>query len=103
MRGFCYYPVFKFDHSTSIDLWIGTFTNVVMGYASVRWFEKGQKISTDALNKLTKTVTTDLLESLKNLGKRKPGQGKLQEQITQSLENSPLAESRSLLDREAVE
>ena len=60
-----------------------------MGYAAVRWFEKGQKISTDALNKLTKTITTDLLKTLMNLGKRKPGQQKLQEQITQSLENAP--------------
>ena len=82
---------------------IASSTTVVMGYAAVRWFEKGQKMSAGALNKLTKVMTTYLLETLKGLGKRKPGQEKLRERITQSLENSPLAESPSTLDREAGE
>ena len=74
---------------------IASSTTVVMGYAAVRWFEKGQKMSADSLNKLTKVMTSYLLETLKGLGKRKPGQEKLRERITQSLENSPLAESHS--------
>ena len=82
---------------------IASSTTVVMGYAAVRWFDKGQKISTDTLKKLTQGMTTYLLDSLKSLGKRKPGQKGLQERITQLLENSPLAESRSALDREAGE
>jgi len=82
---------------------IASSTTVVMGYAAVRWFEKGQRISTGALNKLTQEMTTYLLGTLKNLGKRKPGQKDLQQRITQSLESSPLAENRSLLDREAGE
>jgi hypothetical protein len=48
-------------------------------------------------------MTTTLLESLKSIGKRKPGQKRLRERITQSLESSPLAESRAALDREAGE
>jgi hypothetical protein len=44
-----------------------------------------------------------LLDILKGLGKRKPGQKGLQERITQALESSPLAESRSVLDHEAGE
>jgi small GTP-binding protein len=82
---------------------IASSTTVVMGYAAVRWFEKGQKISSDALKKLTRGMTTYLLDTLKSLGKRKPGQKGLQQRITQSLENSPLAESRSALDSEASE
>ncbi len=82
---------------------IASSTTVVMGYAAVRWFEKGQKMSADSLNKLTKVMTSYLLETLKGLGKRKPGQEKLRERISQSLENSPLAESSSALDREAGE
>jgi hypothetical protein len=51
----------------------------------------------------TRGMTTTLLDILKSLGKRKPGQKGLRERITQSLENSPLAESRSVLDSEAGE
>jgi small GTP-binding protein len=80
---------------------IASSTTVVMGYAAVRWFEKGERLSSDALKKLTQGMTTTLLESLKGLGKRKPGQKGLRERITQSLESSPLAESRSTLDSEA--
>ncbi len=82
---------------------IASSTTVVMGYAAVRWFDKGQKLSTDALKKLTQAVTTYLLGTLKSLGKRKPGQKGLQQRVTQSLENLPLAESRAALDSEAGE
>lgn len=82
---------------------IASSTTVVMGYAAVRWFEKGEKLSSDALKKLTQGMTITLLETLKSFGKRKPGQKGLRERITQSLESSPLAESRSALDSEAGE
>lgn len=82
---------------------IASSTTVVMGYAAVRWFDKGQKLSTAALKKLTQAVTTYLLGTLKSLGKRKPGQKGLQQRITQSLEDFPLAESRSALDSKAGE
>jgi len=82
---------------------IASSTTVVMGYAAVRWFEKGEKLSTEALKKLTQGMTTFLLDSLKSLGKHKPGQKGLRERISQSLESSPLAESRSALDNKAGE
>jgi small GTP-binding protein len=82
---------------------IASSTTVVMGYAAVRWFEKGERLSSEALKKLTQTMTTTLLDTLKSLGKRKPSQKELQDSIAQSLESSPLAESRSALDREAGE
>jgi len=82
---------------------IAASTTVVMGYAAVRWFEKGQKLSADTLKKLTQGMTTTLLETLKSLGKRRPGAKGLRELISHSLENSPLARNRSELDKEAGE
>ena len=82
---------------------IASSTTVVMGYAAVRWFDKGQRLSAEALKKLTQVVTTYLLGALKNLGKRKPGQKGLQQRVAQSLEDLPLAESQAALDREAGE
>jgi small GTP-binding protein len=74
---------------------IAASTTVVMGYAAVRWFEKGEKLSAEALKKLTQGVTTTLLDTLKGFGKHKPSQKALQQSITNSLENSPLTESHS--------
>ncbi len=82
---------------------IASSTTVVMGYAAVRWFDKGQKLSAEALKKLTRVVTAYLLGSLKNIGKRKPGQKGLQQRVAQSLEDLPMAESQSGLDNEAGE
>ena len=82
---------------------IASSTTGVIGYAAVRWFEKGQKLSADALKKLTQKMTTTMLDTLNSLGKRRLGQKGLQQRIIQSLESSPLAESRSALDNEAGE
>jgi small GTP-binding protein len=82
---------------------IASSTTVVMGYAAVRWFDKGQKLSAAALKKLTQAVTAYLLGTLKSLGKRKPSQKGLQQRISQSLENFPLAENPTALDSEVGE
>jgi uncharacterized protein (DUF697 family) len=82
---------------------IASSTTVVLGYAAVRWFEKGERLSSEALRKLTKSVTEVLLEPLKGLGKRKPNKRGLQERIAQSLEESELGKSREELDKKAGE
>ncbi len=79
---------------------IASSTTVVMGFAAVRWFDKGEKLSASAIKKLTQTVTTYLLDTLKSIGKRKPDQKGLQQRISQSLENLPLAENPTALDHE---
>jgi small GTP-binding protein len=77
---------------------IASSTTVVMGYAAIRWFEKGQKLSSETLKKLTKVLTASMLDTLKSLGKRKPSRKELEEKISGSLQESPLAESRKPLD-----
>ncbi|MGD0709089.1 MAG: GTPase [Anaerolineaceae bacterium] len=77
---------------------IAASTTIVMGYAAARWFESGEKLSSEALKKLTQAMTAYLLESLKGLGKRKPGSKSLQQHIEETLEESPLAESSSSLE-----
>jgi hypothetical protein len=64
---------------------IAASTTVVMGYASIEWFEKGEKISTERLKELTRKVTDQLVASLKNIGKKKPSRERLQEMVTESL------------------
>ena len=77
---------------------IASSTTVVMGYAAVQWFEKGQKLSSETLKKLTKVLTGSMLDTLKSLGKRKPNRKELEARISGSLQGSPLAESPKPLD-----
>ncbi|TLN00566.1 DUF697 domain-containing protein, partial [bacterium] len=75
-------------------------TTIVMGYAAILWFEKGQKLSPTAMKQLTQEFTKYMLEILKGFGKHKPTKDELYARINQSLEESPLASSRSSLDKE---
>ena len=77
---------------------IASSTTVVMGYAAIQWFEKGQRLSSETLKKLTKVLTSSMLDTLKSLGKRKPSRKELEATISGSLEQSPLAESPKPLD-----
>jgi small GTP-binding protein len=82
---------------------IASSTTIVMGYASVLWFEKGQKMTADVLKKLINQVTTSLLDALKGRGKHKPDQKGIQQWFTELLSKSPLGKSRAALDQEAGE
>jgi small GTP-binding protein len=79
---------------------IAASTTMVMGYAAILWFEKGQKLSPDAVKNLTREFTGYMLNILKDFGKHKPSRDELYARISQSLEDSPMAESRKEFDRE---
>lgn len=73
---------------------IAASTTVVMGYAAAEWFEKGQRISSETLNQLTRKITAQMVESLKSLGKRKPSREKLQQAVAESLKEITIDENR---------
>ena len=81
---------------------IASSTTVVMGYVAIQWFEKGQKLSSETLKKLTKVLTASMLDTLKSLGKRKPSRKELEDRIRGSLQESPLAESPKALDDQSA-
>ncbi len=80
---------------------IAASTTVVMGYASIVWFERGEKLTGESLKQITKGLTDYMLQSLRNLGQRKPSKKSLQESVAEALEKSPLAQDRGALDKEA--
>jgi uncharacterized protein (DUF697 family) len=73
---------------------IAASTTVVMGYAAAEWFEKGQKISKETLNEMTRKVTAQLVEALKSFGKKTPSREKLQEVISESLKEITIEEEK---------
>ena len=81
---------------------IASSTTVVMGYAAVIWFERGDKLSNETLKILTGEMTQYLLSSLKDIFKKKPNKKSLQQRISESLEKSPMAEHREVLDTESI-
>lgn len=80
---------------------IASSTTVVMGYAAIVWFERGEKLTGESVGRLTKTVTAQLLGLVGNLGQKKPNAKSLREQMAEALEKSPLAGSRITLDEAA--
>ena len=80
---------------------IASSTTVVMGYAAIVWFERGEKLTGESLKQITKGLTDYMLQSLRNLGQRKPSKKSLQESVAEALEKSPLAQDRTALDKEA--
>ncbi|MHB1294622.1 MAG: GTP-binding protein [Anaerolineae bacterium] len=80
---------------------IASATTVAIGYASAMWFERGQRLSSANLAAITKAVTNVVLDSLRHLGSRKPGKRSVQERVSQALEESPLGNDRTALDRQA--
>lgn len=79
---------------------IAASTTVVMGYAAALWFEKGEKPTSDSMKQLTKTLTDTLIDSLRNFGKKQPDKKLLEDRIAATLTESPIAEDRSILDKD---
>lgn len=77
---------------------IAASTTVVMGYASIIWFQKGEKLTSESLQRMTKDITEILLKSFKNLGKARPSKTALQQAIQNGLKNSTLASQQPNLD-----
>jgi GTPase len=65
-------------------------TTVVIGYSAVLWFERGERLSRGALQKMAATVSTHLIESLRNMGQRRPSRRALSERLREALTGLPL-------------
>ncbi len=76
---------------------------VVMGYAAVIWFERGERLSNATIAELSKKLTSVFAENLKGMLKRKPGKQSLKEAVEQMLSNSQLGQDRSIIDQESEE
>lgn len=60
----------------------------VMGYASMVWFEKGERVSQKTLSEMSKKLTTVMLSKLKTAFKRKPSKQKMEGAMSEILSES---------------
>ena len=75
---------------------IATSTTVAMGYAASVWFEKGERISQESFNNLTKNVTKELVDKLKQRFKGKPSKKSLEQALQDSLEDTGMGEREKI-------
>jgi GTP-binding protein Era len=76
---------------------------VVMGYAAVIWFERGERLSNENVQQLSREFTKIFADNLKGILKRKPGKQGMKEIIEKMLVNSKFAQDRSVIDQQSKE
>jgi len=74
---------------------IATSMTVVMGYASIQWFDKGEKVSQERLRAMSKKLTETTLTRLKQSFRRKPSKKKMEETISTLLSQEQTAFSQT--------
>jgi GTP-binding protein Era len=76
---------------------------VVMGYAAVIWFERGQRLSNESIQQLSREFTKVFSEHLKDILKRKPGKQGMKVAIEKMLLNSKFAQDRAVIEQQSEE
>lgn len=67
-------------------------TTMAMGHASRIWFESGERVSREILENISRSISTNLVERLKNIGRRKPRRENLEESVADALSDIMLDE-----------
>lgn len=75
---------------------IATSMTVAMGYASILWFEKGERLSHKALQEISKKMTQNLLTAFKNIFRKKPNKESMEQVVASVLNESSFSERESL-------
>ncbi|MBE0687328.1 MAG: 50S ribosome-binding GTPase [Anaerolineaceae bacterium] len=76
---------------------------VVMGYAAVVWFDRGQRLSNENVQQLSREFTKVFADNIKGILKRKPGKQGMKEAIEKMLINSKLGQDRSVIEQQSEE
>ena len=76
----------QFSKFASVPGWllssaIATSMTVVMGYAAIEWFEKGERISNERFSQLSKDLSKKMLGRFKQVFTRKPNKRKLKQTV----------------------
>lgn len=73
---------------------IATSMTVVMGYAAIEWFEKGERVNSERFNELSKELSQSMLERFIQVFKKKPSKKKLKETVIELVSEPPITASK---------
>jgi GTP-binding protein Era len=62
-------------------------TTAAMGYAASIWFERGERLQVDALRRIARTLSEDLIGRLRGIGKRRRRARDIRRQVTDALDD----------------
>lgn len=71
---------------------IATSMTVVMGYAAIEWFEKGERITSDRFSQLSKELSQSFMQRFLKVFKKKPSKKSLQETVIEIVSEENFAE-----------
>lgn len=78
-------------------------TTVAMGYAAAVWFERGERLSSQNVARITRTVGLSIVERLRSFGRRPPARVTLRQQVHDALRDLPAPDEAAFLAGEAAE
>ena len=52
-------------------------TTVTMGYAAILWFSRGERLTRATAQRISRTLSSALVDSIKSLGRRRPSREEL--------------------------
>jgi small GTP-binding protein len=73
---------------------IATSMTVVMGYAAIEWFEKGERITSERFNQLSKDLSKAFMERFKQVFKKRPSKKSMRETIENLVSEQEIDPSR---------
>ena len=76
---------------------------VVMGYAAVMWFDRGERLSNENVKQLSREFTKIFVGNIKGILKRKPGKQGMKDAIETMLVNSKFGQDRSVIEQQSEE
>ncbi len=62
-------------------------TTTAMGYAAASWFERGERLQSEALRRISRRVSEQLVGRLRRLGRRGRSKGVIREQVAGALDD----------------
>ena len=68
-------------------------TTAALGYAGGIWFERGERLDPEALRRIASVTSSTMIDRMKNLGRRRPGEATLRERVVEVLDEMKESEA----------
>jgi GTP-binding protein Era len=65
-------------------------TTYALGHAAVAWFDRGENLSKDAVQRLSRGIGQNMIERMRSLGRRRPKREAVSQKVSDVLEELPI-------------
>jgi GTP-binding protein Era len=75
-------------------------TTAAVGYGAALWFERGERLSKEALQRISRAISESIVQQLKDLGRRRPDRKTLRARVLEALKREPITIGQEEQDSE---